>query len=291
MFWKELGTSCNFANDSFGYLHRILSISRTLRSEMLELPSPATSSSADQALLVNMKKRRGNNLKKKVCVKAEDLIFKQPTSILHLAVHSMFSYDPKRAIGTSMSVQTAARRFAIPLREVRLLIKDAEKDETARGHEVAQNFRRIDVLTVLEVAMNKKGGLKRIANAIATRNKNKMRTMGKLITLARQEIDDWFKPMIDKTQPLVEDKKKISKKRLTDNFKALKRSMVHLQMFCRYSGPDAPVSRIDISTKYMAERISTAKRHARRLQAAYNRIMNRDKAQLAVRLTGAPMEL
>ena len=116
-FWQALGSKHLSPVYSLGKLHNMLSLSRTLRAELLELPVLEQDKEAKKE-----QKKRGQ----KAIAKAEELLFKQPLSILHRAVHSMFAFNPlshQTYVATSLSVQTAARQFAMPIPEIRSLIR------------------------------------------------------------------------------------------------------------------------------------------------------------------------
>jgi hypothetical protein len=285
MFWKTLGSNHLTPIDALGKLNCMLSLSSTLRSELLELPPPleavAVNSKAApiEAVAVKQKKINSKAVTKgkrpKAIAKAEELLFKQPLSILHRAVHSMFTHGQHNYqtwYSSSMSVYTAARQFAMPIHEVRMLLRKFAQDETSESHYASRSYGRLTVLTMLSTALSKKGGLLRITAAAESRSKARVLAVEKLIPKTAQVLENWFSPLLAKTKDLVMDtKKKISKKRLIVNYYALEREVKILRMACHQDKEH----RLKMSRKHMSSRLTNAKAHARRLDAAYTRIIIR----------------
>ena len=117
-FWEALGAAhCNNVN-RLPSLGLVLSVGRTMRSELLEVP----------AAVVCTKRKR-----------AAHMIVNPRESIFNRAVRSMFAYDPDRAPSTTMSLPDAARRFAMSQLQVLAALCYAGKDPTAEGHAAARH--------------------------------------------------------------------------------------------------------------------------------------------------------
>ena len=125
---------------------------------------------------------------------------------------------------------------------------------------------------MIQIALERKGGLYRIAAAAKSRTKARALSIRKFIPKAAQVLENWFVPLLAKTHGLVKDtKKKISKKRLIVNYYALEREVKILQMACH----EDEEYRLNTSRMNISSRLTAAKGHARRLDAAYTRIVLR----------------
>ena len=197
-FWQKLSCAEDSVSHALGRLNSLLSLSKPVRMELLELPPTAG-------------KRRH--------AAAEDLLFKQPESILHRAVATMFALREDSIYRTSMSIQLAKHQFSMTRRDVLAIMINARKDETSEGHRAA-HFGRVTLMMMLPTVLARKGGLLRIATASANRVKSRQRSVAKSTAAAKQAILHLFKPLLAKAYPLTRAQKPY--KRVVDNYHALK---------------------------------------------------------------------
>jgi hypothetical protein len=265
-FWGNLGLSSNSMNESFGNIRNMLSLSKAVRYEILEIPR-----SDWDAPVGGKKKRKG-----KFTAKAEDLLLNQPNSIFHLAVKSMFDYNflKDEAIEISMAacmpIDTAAKQFAIPVHELRSIVRKAAEDPTSEWYNAAICFWRVNVFSVLRLASTKKGGLLRIANAFKMRAKTQQRSLEKFIPQIKENIENWFVPLLAEARPTVKDKKnQNSKKRLIHYYKELKKEVCLLHWACLRFEDSA--TKNETTRKQLSTHLSKAKHHAGRLTPAIRR--------------------
>jgi hypothetical protein len=262
----------------------MLSLSRTLRNELLEVPSaPLTAATAaaapprskpkeaTAAAAPAARKRRGVV----VVAKAEELLFKQPESLLHRAVHAMFTYSKLNSYDTSLSAREASRRFAIYLPDVNQLIQQLRLDPKAEGHHAARRLLRVTVLTMLGAALNRKGGLVRIAKVFENRAKARARALQKLVSAVEEAIVAQFMPLVRQARLLLRDDaahKRHAKQRLVDNYAALKHDVRLLRHACLAVRAEDD---FHLDRSALCQRLSTAKMHARRLEGARTRLLAR----------------
>jgi hypothetical protein len=287
-FWQMLGTKTKTYPNALGRIHSLLSVSRTLRSELLEVPV-ATSTATKQA-----------TKKRKRSAPAADLIFKQPNSIFHRAIHNMFAFDPANGFFTTLSPGEAARQFAMTVRDVCLIIRIAAKDPNSEGHAAAEAIWRVTIPTMLRAAVERKGGLGRIAVAQAARRDAQAKALAKLVPEVSQAVQTLFMPLLAKVRDVAkQDKKRDKNKRIVDNYGALKRSTKLLDLSCQYHSeftshchkshtshsqiPSHSQPKALGGRKMLASHLSTAKMHAKRLEAAYSRMLRTKAASSAAK--------
>ena len=295
-FWGQLGCNHSTSGEAFGQLNRLLSLSRSLRSEQLERPPPPSPSdcgggggvavvgqkkkkTTTTTTTTTKRKRRGGGS----VASAEALLFKQPESLLHRAVHRMFAYDADRRWATSMQPTVAARRFALPLGEVRRLLKEAMADDQHEGHTVAKTHWRVTIPMMLRIAIERKGGLNRIGALAVLRTKAKARSLAKLVLVVEEAVTATFVPLLRKVRPATKDRvpyKRYSRKRLIDNYAMLKAEVRGMRAKCEaYRTTTTTTTTTTTNSNTAADDrgslvrlLSSAKRWAVRLEQAHMRL-------------------
>lgn len=159
-----------------GRLHRLLSVSRSIRGQLLEFPSTVALSNAvvpyGRALESQRRLRRKSKLEMEggeassimmspvLIDRAEALLFVQPQSILDRAVKMLVGYyDPQRPGLTTMYAIQASKRFGFTLESMQalrtgnnylppLILEDGE-DANFAARDAALNASRIPFLQVL----------------------------------------------------------------------------------------------------------------------------------------------
>jgi hypothetical protein len=141
----------------------------------------------------------------------------------------MYAFDPANACFTTLSVGVC------------LIIRRAAMDPTSEGHAAAESIWRLTIPTMLRAAVERKGGLARIAATQATRRDAQVKAVAKLVPEVSQAVHTWFMPLLAKvTDVAKQDKKSDKNKRIVDNYGALKRSTKLLDLSCQYHGEHFP---------------------------------------------------
>lgn len=271
-FWRALGSARGFTHDAFRNLHNMLSLSKALREELLEKPSAANANKQSKAQ-PRRKPSQGAARQPRIVVRAEELLFKQPQSLLHRAVHAVFVYNPLNAYATSMSVSDASRQFAVSKRKVQAIIERLAVDPSAEGYDAARYYRRVTVLSMLPAVLHQTGGLRHIAKTNNARAKATKRSALQFITVIEDTIATMFVPLIRKARPLVKDTvHKQGKLRLVGYYKALRKEIRSLRDVCRESRENADFR---TTRACLSHRLSHAKLCARRLDHAHAQLLSR----------------
>jgi hypothetical protein len=155
-FWAALGTTIGNNVHALPRLGRMLSLNRTLRAELLEVP----------AAVVCRKRKR-----------AAVVIANPQQSLFVTAIRSMLPYDSTRIYTTSMDLPDAGRRFAMSQPTVLALLCATGKDLESEGREAASQHGRLTLPTLIAAAMARKGGLRRVSTVMASRAKANAKTM------------------------------------------------------------------------------------------------------------------
>jgi hypothetical protein len=116
----------SYVHVALGRLHRLLSVSRTVRGELLEFPLAVSLQNAvvptGRALEAQRRLRRKGGAMSVTIDRAEALLFVKPESILHRAVQILVGYyDPQHPGRTTLYAGQAAKRFAFSLESMQTL--------------------------------------------------------------------------------------------------------------------------------------------------------------------------
>ena len=231
-FWSTLGRG-NCIAAAFGQLNCMLSITNSLRSELLEKQPTAA---------VSMKRKRGA-AKPDAGEGQRPLDCSQPQSILNRAVGIMFTAN------RCMSVPEAMIRFAMTRVEVTAIINKAAD---AWGVQVPQ---------LLIAVMARKGGLHRVAVAAASRARSRAKAVAAFMPTVRANIETWFAPLLRKVRPMAHERDD-KNKRVKTNYIALRCVTRRLQSACACGG---------VTRQQLVMYLGKARMVANRVDAAYDR--------------------
>jgi hypothetical protein len=315
----------------------MLSLSGTLRDELLELPlgptrlavvtaraaaaaaAVASSSSMEEEAPLQKKKRRPRlavvvvagapppppasstlmvknkeeeappqkKRKPRLVAKAERLLFHQPESLLHRAVHAMFAHDVANGWATSMGVAEATRRFSIGRPAVRLLINQQQADPLAEGHAAALSF-RVTVIGMLGIAMARQGGLVRIAASVERRANTSALGLAKLVGAANTAIHQHLRPALHEARAILEADAyaRLGKQRLFDGYETLRQEVRLLRNLRRTFGTSTTTTTATTTAaarRLLMRSLSRAKTCAKRVEGAKHQFLLRAQASAAKR--------
>jgi hypothetical protein len=251
------GGGTRSTSDTLRTLHSLLSLSGTLREDLLEQPvSPdrlllllaaAKKAKAADAMMeeeadappltlkqkkdkwrmARLEAAKARKARRLFVAKADELLFKQPESILHRAVHTLFAYDRANSFATSMSATEAARRFAVSQMDVNRHIEALQVGARCGGRHAARRWFRITVIDILGLALARHGGLARVAAVAAARARTQARALAKRILLASNALKEKLRPLVREVRALLEDAahEGKDKKRLRDRLDTLEMEM------------------------------------------------------------------
>jgi hypothetical protein len=165
-FLATLGNPKYSTRETLIVLNCMVRLSKSIRVELLSSDVSKT-----------RKRRRG--------VTAEDALL-QPASLLQYVVGIMFKYDQERAYATSMSAKYAARKFALQGRQ---MVRVSEK--RTYGHDS-----RFTLLELLPILLARKGGLRRVGAAAATRAKARATGIASFAAVAGPVVENWSRPLL-----------------------------------------------------------------------------------------------
>jgi hypothetical protein len=242
-FWSTLGRG-NCMAAAFGQLNCMLSITNSLRSELLEKQPTAA---------VSLKRKRGA-AKPDAADAAEGILplprpldCSQPQSILNRAVGNMFPVDGY----STMSIPDAMLRFAMTRLEVTAIINKAADSSAGR----------VTVSAMLMAAMARKGGLHRVAVAAASRARSRAKAVAAFMPTVRANIETWFAPLLRKVRPMAHERDD-KNKRVKTNYIALRCVTRRLQSACACGG---------VTRQQLVMYLGKARMVANRVDAAYDR--------------------
>jgi hypothetical protein len=202
-FWKALGTTLGCNVHALPRLGRMLSLNRTLRAELLEVPTAVVCRKRKRATVVAVNPQH---------------------STFMTAVRSMLPYDSERVYQTTMDLPEAGRRFAMTQPTVLALLCATGRDLESEGREAASHHARLTLPTLIAAAMAQKGGLRRVSTAMASRAKANAKSVAKFLPTVQSAIDNLLKPVLAKVRPTARDIK--SRKYHLKNMYRVLRTMV-----------------------------------------------------------------
>ena len=134
------------------------------------------------------------------------MIVNQQESIFNRAVRSMFAsgYEPDRALSTTMSLPDAGRHFAMSQPQVLAAMRDAPTAEP-ECQAAAHDHGRVTVQTMIAAAMARKGGLRRVSAALASRAQARAKSVAKFMPKVRVAVDTLLKPLLANVRPMARD--------------------------------------------------------------------------------------
>jgi hypothetical protein len=238
-FWAALGTTIGNNVHALPRLGRMLSLNKSLRSELLEV----------LAAVVCRKRKR-----------AAIVVVNPQQSTFVTAIRSMLPYDSTRVYMTSMDLPEAGRRFAMSQPTVLALLCATGKDLESDGREAASQHGRLTLPTLIAAAMVQKGGLRRVSTTLASRAKANAKTRAKFTPTVQTAIDTLLKPVLAKVKATARDIK--SKAYHLKNLYRVLRTMTR----------NIRDGAAGTTRKELAASLRDAKETAQRLDPEFNRI-------------------
>ncbi len=150
-FWCELGDSREtyaIENDiAMSRLNILIRCCSTAHAEIFELQLSATIGGAAAKNFTTQ-------------------LLKEPASVFHRAVCAMFPGDWRVENHMSFTLSSAAARSSCQVKHVQQIVHEAANDSASESHEIAKKYGRATMLTMIQNAAARKGGLRRIGVAM-----------------------------------------------------------------------------------------------------------------------------
>ena len=226
-------------------LNNLIRSCSTVRAEIFELPIAGAAA-----------KKRGADALARVLT--------QPASVFYRAVAAMFPGDWR--VGNHMA--SAATRFSCQVKHVRQIVHEAANDSASESHETAKRYERVTMLTMIQNAAARKGGLRRIGVA-----RQRLRVLDaaafKEAAMAAQELlGTVFQPLLAKVSPLLANVRQLEKTQ-----RGLKMRLIHQYLSNETKTIEALLvcTRTLKTRKYLVASIKIAKKNASTLQTLYTR--------------------
>ena len=257
-FWCEMGDrreTYAIENDlAMSRLNNLIRCCSTVRAEIFELPLSTPIG----------------------CAAAKNhtaQLLKDPASVFHRAICAMFPGDWRVENHMSFFPSSAAARFSCQVKHVRQIVHEAANDSASESHETAKNYGRVTMLTMIQDAAARKGGLRRIGVAMQKKRIMNASAFSKLAVDAQARVADIFKPLLAKAG------------RPAKSINKMQQSYVsHSNMKKNYALLSIETKNIDAlllgtktlkTRKYLAASIKLAATYANRLHIAYGNFANK----------------
>ena len=247
-FWCEMGDmreTYAIENDiAMSRLNNLIRCCSTVRAEIFELPlsTPAAAPNHTAQLL------------------------KDPASVFHRAICTMFPGDWRVENHMSFFPSSAAARFSCQVKHVRQIVHEAANDSASDSHEIAKKYGRATMLTMIQDAAARKGGLRRIGVAMHKKRIMNATAFSKLAVDAQASVEGIFKPLLAK----VSEMPKSSNKMQQSYVRHSKMKKNHALLSIETKNIDALLlgTKTLKTRKYLAASIKLATTYANRLQIA-----------------------
>ena len=228
-------------------LNNLIRCCSTVRAEIFELPLSTTIGSAAS-------KNRTTQL------------LKEPASVFHRAVCAMFPSDRRVENHMAFTLSSAAARFSCQVKHVRQIVHEAANDSASDSHEIAKKYERVTMLTMIQDAAARKGGLRRIGVAMHKKRIMNATAFSKLAVDAQASVEGIFKPLLAK----VSEMPKSSNKMQQSYVRHSKMKKNHALLSIETKNIDALLlgAKTLKTRKYLAASIKLATTYANRLQIA-----------------------
>ena len=240
-----MGETYAIENDiAMSRLNNLIRCCSTVRAEIFELPLSTTIGGAAS-------KNRTTQL------------LKEPASVFHRAVCAMF---PSGRSAVAFTLSSAAARFSCQVKHVRQIVHEAANDSASESHETAKNYGRVTMLTMIQDAAARKGGLRRIGVAMQKKRVMNASAFSKLAVDAQASVEGIFKPLLAK----VSEMPKSSNKMQQSYVRHSKMKKNHALLSIETKNIDALLlgAKTLKTRKYLAASIKLATTYANRLQIA-----------------------
>ena len=252
-FWCEMGDmreTYAIENDiAMSRLNNLIRCCSTVRAEIFELPLSTTIGSAAS-------KTRTTQL------------LKEPASVFHRAVCAMFPSvrSAENHMAFTLSWHSLSARFSCQVKHVRQIVHEAANDSASDSHEIAKKYGRVTMLTMIQDAAARKGGLRRIGVAMHKKRVMNATAFSKLAVDAQASVEGIFKPLLAK----VSEMPKSSNKMQQSYVRHSKMKKNHALLSIETKNIDALLlgTKTLKTRKYLAASIKLATTYANRLQIA-----------------------
>jgi hypothetical protein len=143
---------------------------------------------------------------------------------------------------------------------------EAANDSASEGHEMAKKYGRVTMLTMIQNAAARKGGLRRIGVA-----RQRLRVLDaaafKEAAMAAQELlGTVFQPLLAKVSPLLANVRQLEKTQ-----RGIKMRLIHQYLSAETKHIEASLVCTGKTRKYLLASIKLAKKYASTLQTLYTR--------------------
>ena len=230
-------------------LNNLIRSCSTVRAEIFELPIAGAAA-----------KKRGADALARVLT--------QPASVFYRAVAAMFPGDWRVGNHMAFTTYSAATRFSCQVKHVRQIVHEAANDSASESHETAKRYERVTMLTMIQNAAARKGGLRRIGVA-----RQRLRVLDaaafKQAAMAAQELlGTVFQPLLAKVSPLLANVRQLEKTQ-----RGIKMRLIHQYLSNETKTIEALLvcTRTLKTRKYLVASIKIAKKNASTLQTLYTR--------------------
>jgi hypothetical protein len=133
-------------------------------------------------------------------------------------------------------------------------------------HEMAKKYGRVTMLTMIQNAAARKGGLRRIGVAMNKRRALNAAAFKEAANDAQELIDTVFKPLLAKVSPLLANVYKIERTQ-----RGIKMRLIHQYLSAETKHIEASLVCTEKTRKYLLASIKLAKKYASTLQTLYTR--------------------
>lgn len=226
-------------------LNNLIRSCSTVRAEIFELPIAGAAA-----------KKRG----------APTRMLTQPASVFYRAVAAMFPGDWRVGNHMAFTTSSAAARFSCQVKHVRQIVHEAANDSASEGHEMAKKYERVTMLTMIQNAAARKGGLRRIGVA-----RQRLRVLDaaafKEAAMAAQELlGTVFQPLLAKVSPLLANVRQLEKTQ-----RGIKMRLMHQYLSNETKHIEDSLVCTGKTRKHLLASIKLAKKYASTLQPLYTR--------------------
>ena len=242
-------------------LNNLIRSCSTVRAEIFELPIAGAAA-----------KKRGAD--------APTRMLTQPASVFYRAVAAMFPGDWRVGNHMAFTTSSAAARFSCQVKHVRQIVHEATKADCSmlqklqpatiaaaeQQHEMAKKYGRVTMLTMLQDAAARKGGLRRIGVAMNKRRALNAAAFKEAAKVAQELIDTVFKPLLAKVSPLLANVRQLEKTQ-----RGIKMRLMHQYLSAETKHIEDSLVCTGKTRKYLVASIKLAKKYASTLQPLYTR--------------------
>ena len=228
-------------------LNNLIRSCSTVRAEIFELPIAGAAA-----------KKRGAD--------ALTRVLTQPASVFYRAVAAMFPGDWRVGNHMAFTTSSAAARFSCQVKHVRQIVHEAANDSASEGHEIAKKYGRVTMLTMIQNAAARKGGLRRIGVAMNKRRALNAAAFKEAAMAAQELLGTVFQPLLAKVSPLLANVRQLEKTQ-----RGIKMRLMHQYLSAETKHIEDSLVCTGKTRKYLVASIKLAKKYASTLQPLYTR--------------------